>query len=219
MTHRTPRPAEDRTRSGSYAQLAAEGPYGVRPGHALITMVEPHPGHEYAYNRWYEDDHYIAGAMAMPWMYAGRRWVATRDLQLLRYPAGSTLAQPVTAGCYLSTYWITEGRYAEHMQWTVAINKRLNRDARVHQERTHVFTSFQDHETTVYRDGAADPATTTRSTTPTGAWSSRSSTPKAPSRARSCWSGCAPPTSRPVSRTPRPPWSPSSAPPRSRETG
>ncbi|WP_326808267.1 hypothetical protein OG533_16255 [Streptomyces sp. NBC_01186] len=157
MTHRTPRPAEDRTRSGSYAQLAAEGPYGVRPGHALITMVEPHPGHEYAYNRWYEDDHYIAGAMAMPWMYAGRRWVATRDLQLLRYPAGSTLAQPVTAGCYLSTYWITEGRYAEHMQWTVAINKRLNRDARVHQERTHVFTSFQDHEATVYRDGAAGP--------------------------------------------------------------
>jgi hypothetical protein len=43
------------------------------------------------------------------------------------------------------------------MQWTVAINKRLNRDARVHQERTHVFTSFQDHEATVYRDGAAGP--------------------------------------------------------------
>ncbi|MEU6394134.1 hypothetical protein [Streptomyces sp. NPDC046939] len=145
------------TRSETYAELAALGPYGVRPGHALITMVEPHPGHERAYNRWYEDDHYYAGAMAMPWMYAGRRWVATRDLQLLRYPEKSAVAEPVTAGCYLSTYWITEGRYDDHMKWTVAINKRLNRDGRVHHDRTHVFTAFQDHEATVYRDGAAGP--------------------------------------------------------------
>ena len=148
---------ENDTRSQVYAELAAVGPYGVRPGHALITMVEPHPGHEYAYNRWYEDDHYYAGAMAMPWMYAGRRWVATRDLQLLRYPEKSAVAQPVTAGCYISTYWITDGRYADHMKWTVAINRRLNRDARVYQDRTHVFTAFQDHEATVYRDGAAGP--------------------------------------------------------------
>ncbi|MFI0981274.1 hypothetical protein ACH4SP_30220 [Streptomyces sp. NPDC021093] len=145
------------TRSETYAELAAVGPYGVRPGHALITMVEPHPGQEYAYNRWYEDDHFMAGAMAMPWMYAGRRWVATRDLQLLRSPAESAVADPVTAGCYLSTYWITEGRYDDHMKWTVAINKRLNRDHRVHQARTHVFTAFQDHEATVYRDGASGP--------------------------------------------------------------
>lgn len=147
----------EETRSETYAELAAVGPYGVRPGHALITMVEPHPGQEYAYNRWYEDDHYYAGAMAMPWMYAGRRWVATRELQELRVPEKSAVARPVTAGCYLSTYWITEGRYDDHMKWTVGINKRLNRDARVHQARTHVFTAFQDHEATVYRDGAAGP--------------------------------------------------------------
>ncbi|MFI9026547.1 hypothetical protein [Streptomyces sp. NPDC053560] len=145
------------TRSGTYGELAAVGPYGVRPGHALITMVEPHPGQEHAYNRWYEDDHFIAGAMAMPWIFAGRRWVATRDLQLLRYPDPSAVARPVTAGCYLSTYWLTEGRYDDHMRWTVAINRRLNSDDRVHQDRTHVFTAFQDHEATVYRDGAAGP--------------------------------------------------------------
>ncbi|AZK94601.1 MULTISPECIES: hypothetical protein [Streptomyces] len=150
-----PDPAD--TRAADYAELASVGPYGVRPGHALITMVEPHPGHEYSYNRWYEDDHYIAGAMAMPWIYAGRRWVAPRDLQLLRYPADSAVASPVTAGCYLSTYWITEGRYDEHMKWTVGINRRLNRDGRVHHGRTHVFTAFHDHAATVYRDGAAGP--------------------------------------------------------------
>ncbi|MDJ0460681.1 hypothetical protein [Streptomyces sp. H27-C3] len=147
----------EQARSEVYAELASVGPYGVRPGHALITMVEPHPGREHAYNRWYEDDHFIAGAMAMPWMYAGRRWVATRELQLLRYPTESAVADPVTAGCYLSTYWITEGRYDEHMKWTVGINKRLNRDGRVHQDRTHVFTAFQDREATVYRDGAHGP--------------------------------------------------------------
>ena len=176
-----------------YAELAAVGPYGVRPGHALITMVEPHPGHEYAYNRWYEDDHYYAGAMAMPWMYSGRRWVATRDLQLLRYPEKSAVAQPVTAGCYLSTYWITEGRYDDHMRWTVGINNRLNRDGRVYQDRTHVFTAFQDHEATVYRDGAAGPGTSTPSTTLTPGLVARGRRQlNRPSGAPSCWSGCAP---------------------------
>src|SRR3954470_13460294 len=134
------------TRAELYAELASAGPYGVRPGHALITMVEPHPGHEYAYNRWYEDDHFIAGAMAMPWIYAGGRWVATRDLQRLRYPEKSAGAQPVTSGCYLTVYWLTEDRYAEHMRWTVGINKRLNRDGRVFRERTHVLTAFHDRE-------------------------------------------------------------------------
>jgi hypothetical protein len=145
------------THSQAYADLAAVGPYGADLGHALITMVEPHPGREREYNRWYEDDHFIAGAMAMPWMYAGRRWVATRELQLLRYPERSAVAQPVTAGCYISVYWITAGRYADHMRWTVGINKRLNRDHRVFQDRTHVFTAFQDHKATVYRDGAHGP--------------------------------------------------------------
>lgn len=145
------------TRSGTYAELASVGPYGADFGHALITMVEPHPGQERAYNRWYEDDHFIAGAMAMPWIFAGRRWVATRELQLLRYPEKSAVAQPVTAGCYITVYWITAGRYDEHMKWTVAINKRLNRDGRVHHDRTHVFTAFQNHVTTVYRDGTEGP--------------------------------------------------------------
>lgn len=147
----------DEARSRMYTQMAAVGPYGADLGHALITMVEPHTGHERQYNRWYEDDHYIAGAMAMPWMFAGRRWVATRELQLLRYPERSSVAQPVSAGCYISTYWITAGRYADHMRWTVSINKRLNRDHRVFQDRTHIFTAFQDHAATIYRDADQGP--------------------------------------------------------------
>ena len=44
----------------------------VRLGSALFTLVEPHRGHEVAYNRWYERDHFYAGCMIGPW-YRGRR--------------------------------------------------------------------------------------------------------------------------------------------------
>jgi hypothetical protein len=108
-------------------------------------MVEPWPGTEAAYNRWYEDDHFYSGALAMPWMFAGKRYVATRDLQLARYPADSVIAQPITAGCYLHLYWITQGRMDDHIQWTNATNNRLRADKRIHLERTHVYTSFQDY--------------------------------------------------------------------------
>jgi hypothetical protein len=135
-----------------YSILPSEGPYDVRIGSALITMVEPHPGHERAYNRWYEDDHFYSGAMAMPWMFAGRRWVAPRDLQELRSPSDSAIAQPVTAGCYLSTYWITEGRYEDHLRWTVATNQRLAPDGRIYGDRSHVYTAFQEYVGAVYRD-------------------------------------------------------------------
>lgn len=156
MTERSEE-AKPKREPSLYTKLASEGPIGPGIGSALITMVEPHPGHELSYHRWYEDDHYISGAMSMPWMFAGRRWVATRELQKLRFPDDSAVARPVTAGCYITTYWINEGRYQDHMDWTVAINKRLLPDGRVFQDRTHVFTSFQNYLGAVYRDGDAGP--------------------------------------------------------------
>lgn len=135
-----------------YAELAATGPYEAKIGSALITMVEPHVGHELSYNRWYEDDHFNAGAMAMPWMFGGRRWVAPKPLQALRYPADSAIAKPVDMGKYISIYWLTAGRYDDHMAWTVATNKRLRADGRIHMERTHIYTSFQTYCGASYRD-------------------------------------------------------------------
>ena len=135
-----------------YSTLPAEGPYDVAIGSALITMVEPHEGHDHAYNRWYEDDHFYSGAMAMPWMFAGRRWVAPRNLQALRTPDDSLIAQPLSAGKYISLYWINEGRYEDHLRWTVATNQRLLPDGRVYLDRTHVYTSFQSYAGVVYRD-------------------------------------------------------------------
>ena len=138
-----------------YQALPGTGPYDVRIGSALITMVEPHVGHEVAYNRWYEDDHFYAGAMAMPWMFAGRRYVATTDLQALRVPRkGSGIADPVELGKYIATYWITAGRYEQHLRWSVGTNQRLLADSRVYLNRDHIFTAFQEFISTVYRDQA-----------------------------------------------------------------
>jgi hypothetical protein len=137
-----------------YSQLPAVGPYEVAIGSALITMVEPHVGHDEAYNRWYEDDHFYAGVMAMPWAFAGRRWVATRDLQKLRIPKESAIANPIELGKYIGTYWLTAGRYDDHLRWTVATNQRLLPDGRIYLERDHVFTAFQQYLGAFYRDDA-----------------------------------------------------------------
>jgi hypothetical protein len=53
----------------------------VKLGSMLFTIVEPHAGHEVAYNRWYERDHFYAGCLIGPYNFAGKRWVATRDLK------------------------------------------------------------------------------------------------------------------------------------------
>jgi hypothetical protein len=101
---------------------------------------------------------------------------------------------------------MTAGRYADHMRWTVGINKRLNRDHRVFQDRTHIFTAFQDHVVTVYRTATTAPVTSTPWTTPTPGSSSRSSTPTPPAGAGTCSRGYATTTFPSNWPAPRPPW-------------
>ncbi|RMH83114.1 MAG: hypothetical protein D6683_02465, partial [Actinomyces sp.] len=91
----------------------------IRVGSMLFTMVDPERGHEVAYNRWYERDHFYAGCMVGPWLFAGKRWVATRRLKDLRFPEDSPLARPVDAGSYLAIYWVHEGHHADHFDWAI----------------------------------------------------------------------------------------------------
>ena len=58
----------------------------IRIGTMLYTLVEPHRGHEVAYNRWYERDHFYAGCQIGAYNFAGARFVATAPLKALRYP-------------------------------------------------------------------------------------------------------------------------------------
>jgi hypothetical protein len=128
----------------------------VEVGHMLFTMVDPHRGHEVAYNRWYERDHFYAGCLVGPWLFAGRRWVAPRALKALRYPRESELAKPdVTAGSYVAVYWIHAGRFDEHREWAGTQVRWLYQNGRGFAARTHVHTLLYDLEWTRYRD--ADP--------------------------------------------------------------
>ena len=92
--------------------------YPVQVGSMLFTLVDPHRGHEVEYNRWYERDHFYAGCMTGPWLFAGSRWVAPRSLKDLRFPEPSPIAQPtVKAGSYMAMYWVLAGHHDEWNQW------------------------------------------------------------------------------------------------------
>jgi hypothetical protein len=130
--------------------------YPVKVGSMLFTMVDPHRGQEVAYNRWYERDHFYAGCMVGPWLFAGRRWVATRPLKDLRFPADSAIAKPsVTAGSYVAIYWIHAGHHDEHHEWAGQQARWLYQNGRGFDARTHVHTLMYTHDWTRYRD--ADP--------------------------------------------------------------
>ena len=136
-----------------YTEIAHHLPNDVAIGGALITMVEPHPGHEHAYNRWYEDDHFYSGAMHGPWTFAGRRWVAPRSLRERRVAVAGSAVQPPDAGCYISLYWITKGHEEDGERWSfLAMANALLPHGRGFAERTHVYTAFHRYRFGLVRD-------------------------------------------------------------------
>jgi hypothetical protein len=128
--------------------------YPVKVGSMLLTLVDPNPGFEKAYNRWYERDHYYAGCMVGPYLFAGSRWVATRELKNLRWPAGEqTVAKPTDAGSYVAIYWVEKGHHGDHFDdWARDQVRWLYAEGRGFAERRHVHTILFDHIGAVYRD-------------------------------------------------------------------
>lgn len=127
--------------------------YPVKVGSMLFTMVDPNVGHEVAYNRWYERDHFYGGCMIGPGILAGGRWVATRALKDLRSPADSPFASPVDAGSYLALYFIQEGMVGEHFDWAGKQVGWLYRNGRGFQERSHAHTCLYDFVGADYAPG------------------------------------------------------------------
>ena len=128
----------------------------IEIGSMLLTLVDPDPGHEVAYNRWYERDHFYAGCMVGPWLFAGSRWVATRELKDLRLSDGrGEVANPPDAGSYVAIYWVHAGKDEEHWKWAGEQVHWLYANGRGFAERKHVHTVLFDYLTTAYRD--ADP--------------------------------------------------------------
>jgi hypothetical protein len=121
----------------------------------MVTMVEPtrDPALLAEYNRWYEEDHCYSGVLMGPGAFAYRRWVATRPLKDLRFPAASTVADPVDTGSFIAAYWYAAGTVEDHFAWSFAGLPTLVEQGRMNPDRTHVSTSLYDVVGVVTRPG------------------------------------------------------------------
>jgi hypothetical protein len=114
----------------------------IRLGGALVTLVEPHRGHEVDYNRWYERDHFYAGCMIGAWTISGTRYVATRDHKAVRFPDPSPFGHDLAAGSYVAIYWVLAGKFGEWMQWGTNQVNWLHDNDRMFEERDHIHTAM-----------------------------------------------------------------------------
>lgn len=130
----------------------------VRLGSILFTLVDPHRGHEVAYNRWYERDHLMAGCTVGPYCFAARRWVATRELKNLRHVTPDGLAPDMVSGSYLSLYWLLKGYEQDWNRWAFREFKWLHANGRMYPHRDHVHTLLYEHDWAVHRDVDGVPA-------------------------------------------------------------
>jgi hypothetical protein len=129
----------------------------IRVGSLLFTMVEPHKGHEVAYNRWYERDHFYAGCMIGKWQFAGARYVATRECKSRRYPTESPITPDPMIGSYLAIYWVLDEHHSEWNEWGVEQVTWLHANDRMFEERDHIHTALYEHAGEVNAPGSAMP--------------------------------------------------------------
>lgn len=130
----------------------------IKLGSMLFTLVEPHRGHEVAYNRWYERDHFYSGCMIGPYQFAGKRFVATAALKALRHPGSSAITGEDGRGSYLSLYWVLDGYHDVWNRWAVDQVKALHKAGRMFQERDHVHTLLYRYAWQATRDPDGLPA-------------------------------------------------------------
>jgi hypothetical protein len=121
------------------------GDQGIELGTMLFTMVEPSKGHEVEYNRWYERDHFYAGCMVGAYTFAGDRFVATKRLKDLRYPADSPMTPDPRQGSFLALYWVLADHHDDWNRWSVDNVTWLHENGRMFTERTHIHTVLYDY--------------------------------------------------------------------------
>lgn len=125
----------------------------IRLGTMLWVFTDPHRGHELAYNRWYERDHYYAGCMIGEYTVAGSRWVATRRHKDVRLPStGTTMPFERDAGSYACLYFVLDGHHDEWDAWAAPAMHELYAQDRGFAARTHYNTGFYRLDWRSYRD-------------------------------------------------------------------
>jgi hypothetical protein len=108
-----------------------------------FTLVDVNPGHEAAFNHWYENDHFYAGGVLGPSVLAGRRWYASKDLREARFVGEECPFEDPAAGTNLATYFFTipDGGH-EFRTWVEPQLAELRRQGRMFSERVPVNIAF-----------------------------------------------------------------------------
>ena len=109
-------------------------------GSAIVVYSQPHPGTEHEYNRWYEDDHLYASAMAGPGAMAHGRWVAPARLKALRPDA--RLLGSKDRGSYLMVFWLLEGMEQQWLDWLPRQEVVLRKEDRWDFPKDHIYTGL-----------------------------------------------------------------------------
>ena len=89
--------------------------------------------------------------------FSARRWVATRDLKKLRFPAQTPITPDIAKGSYLVTYWILDGTYEETLRWSVDQVLALHAQKRMQPPRDNISTAFYQYVWGVFRDADGVP--------------------------------------------------------------
>lgn len=131
----------------------------VALGSVLVSLLDPTRGREAEFHRWYERDHFYSGCMIGPWFFSGRRFVATRPLKDLRYPARTPVVDDVMRGSYLALYWILEGHHQEAQNWAVRqVNQLIAQDRMSDSRQPPAHAGFYRHRWNAFRDPDGVPA-------------------------------------------------------------
>ena len=122
-----------------------------------FSFVEVHPGHEAAFNRWYERDHFYAGGVLGPGVISGRRWYSPKRLRDVRYVGDTCPFPDPTVGTNLATYFFTPPSGGDEFRdWVTPQLAELRQQGRMFAERTPVNIGFYTFDQVVDLPGAID---------------------------------------------------------------
>lgn len=98
----------------------------VRIGSVVFALIRPSPGHEIAFNRWYERDHYYTAGLAAPGVFSAGRFV-----------------QP-ESGWHLALYFVLPGHDEARVEFATAQVALAAAEDRLFGEREHLHTWTYD---------------------------------------------------------------------------
>lgn len=128
----------------------------VAIGSVVFALIDPTPGREIAFNRWYERDHYYTAGIAAPGVFAAGRYVAPRSCKDLRRSGDDGVAGDAGRGSHLALYFVLDGHEVDRIGWATRQVAIAAEDDRLFSDREHLHTwSYRPAFSWIGVDGVA----------------------------------------------------------------